>query len=55
MGNLRFSVRSDTKQCMDEKDDIITELRQQIRMLLKRIQQLEEEVTRLKKDSHNSS
>lgn len=40
---------------MDEKDKIIAELRQQIDMLLKRIQQLEEEVARLKKDSHNSS
>ena len=40
---------------MDEKNAIIAELRQQIEMLLKRIQQLEEEVARLKKDSHNSS
>jgi hypothetical protein len=40
---------------MDEKGDIITELRQQIQMLLKRIQQLEEEVARLKKNSHNFS
>jgi len=40
---------------MDEKDKIIAELRQQIEMLLKRIEQLEDEVARLKKDSHNSS
>jgi transposase len=40
---------------MDEKDQIIAELKQQIEMLLKRIQQLEEEVARLRKDSHNSS
>jgi transposase len=38
-----------------DKDVIIAELRQQIQMLLKRIQQLEEEVARLKKDSSNSS
>jgi transposase len=40
---------------MDEKDNMIAELRQQVEMLLKRIQQLEEEVARLKKNSHNSS
>jgi len=40
---------------MDAKDQIIAELRQQIEMLFKRIAQLEEEVSRLKKDSHNSS
>jgi len=40
---------------MDEKDKIITELRQQIETLLKRIQQLEEEVAWLKKNSNNSS
>lgn len=40
---------------MDEKDHIIAELRQQVETLLKRIEQLEEEVARLKKDSHNSS
>lgn len=40
---------------MDEKDKIIAELRQQIELLLKRIEQLEDEVARLKKDSHNSS
>ncbi len=40
---------------MDEKDKIIAELRQQIDILLKRIQQLEEEVARLKKNSNNSS
>ena len=40
---------------MDEKDKIIAELRQQIDILLKRIQQLEEEVARLKMNSHNSS
>ena len=40
---------------MDEKDTMIAELRQQIEMLLKRIEQLEDEVARLRKDSHNSS
>jgi len=40
---------------MDEKDQIIASLRQQIQMLLHRIEQLEEEVARLKKDSHNWS
>jgi len=40
---------------MDEKDTIIAELRQQVEMLLKRIEQLEEEIARLKKDSNNSS
>jgi transposase len=40
---------------MDEKDKIITELRQRIETLLKRIAQLEDEVARLKKDSRNSS
>jgi transposase len=40
---------------MDEKDQLIAELKQQIEMLLKRIEQLEDEVARLKKDSHNSS
>ncbi len=40
---------------MDEKDKIIAELRQQIKLLLKRIEQLEDEVARLKKDSRNSS
>ena len=40
---------------MEDKDAIIAKLRQQIEMLLKRIQQLEEEVARLKKDSSNSS
>lgn len=43
------------KYCMEDKDAIIAELRQQITMLLKRIQQLEDEVARLKKDSGNSS
>lgn len=43
------------KGCMDEKDYIIAELRQQIATLLKRIQQLEDEVARLKKNSQNSS
>jgi hypothetical protein len=40
---------------MDEKDQIIAELREQVQMLLKRIEQLEEEIARLRKDSHNSS
>jgi len=40
---------------MDEKDKIIAELRQQIETLLKRIEQLEEEVARLRQDSSNSS
>jgi transposase len=40
---------------MDEKDKTIAELTKQLETLLERIQQLEEEVTRLKKDSHNSS
>jgi transposase len=40
---------------MDEKDHIIAELKQQVEMLLKRIQQLEDEVARLKKNSSNSS
>jgi transposase len=38
-----------------QQEAVITELRQQIEMLLKRIEQLEDEVARLKKDSHNSS
>jgi len=40
---------------MHEKDAIIAELKNRIETLLKRIQQLEEEVARLKKDSSNSS
>ena len=40
---------------MEDKDAIIAELREQIKMLLKRIQHLEDEVSRLKKDSGNSS
>lgn len=40
---------------MDEKDKIIAELRQQIVLLVKRLEQLEEEIARLKKDSSNSS
>ena len=48
-------MRAVIKQGMDEKDQIIAELRQQVELLLKRIQQLEEEIARLKKDSNNSS
>ena len=48
-------MHSVIKRCMDEKDKIIAELRQQIATLLKRIQHLEDEVARLKKNSHNSS
>jgi hypothetical protein len=40
---------------MDEKDQTIAELRQQIVGLFQRIQQLEEHVARLQKDSNNSS
>ncbi len=43
------------KQGMQDKDDIIAELTKQVEMLLKRIQQLEEEVAKLKKNSNNSS
>jgi len=43
------------KQGMQDKDAIIAELTTQVEMLLKRIQQLEEEVARLKKNSNNSS
>lgn len=48
-------MHSDTNRGMDEKDQIIAELREQVQMLLKRIEQLEEEIARLRKDSHNSS
>lgn len=40
---------------MDEKDQTIAELKRQIAALLQRIQQLEEENARLKKNSGNSS
>ena len=40
---------------MPDKDAIIAELTQQVETLMKRVQQLEEEVAWLKKDSHNSS
>jgi transposase len=40
---------------VQDKDAIIAELRQQIEMLLKRIQELEEQVALLKKNSGNSS
>lgn len=40
---------------MDAKDQIIAELTQKVESLMKRIQQLEEEIARLKKDSNNSS
>lgn len=46
---------SGTTRGMDEKDQIIAELREQIQMLHKRVEQLEEEIARLRKDSHNSS
>ena len=40
---------------MDEKDQIINELRQELAALRKEIQSLKEEIARLKKDSNNSS
>ena len=40
---------------MDNKDAIIAELTKTVETLLKRIQKLEDEVARLKKDSNNSS
>jgi len=40
---------------MDYKDQIIAELKQQVEMLLARIQKLEEEIAMLKKNSSNSS
>ena len=40
---------------MQDKDAIIADLIKQVETLVKRIQQLEEEVARLKKDSNNSS
>jgi transposase len=40
---------------MQDKDAIIAELTKQVETLVKRIQQLEEEVARLKKNSNNSS
>ncbi len=40
---------------MQDKDAVIAELTKQVQTLLKRIEQLEEEVARLKKDSNNSS
>jgi transposase len=40
---------------MDNKDAIIAELTKTVETLLKRIEQLEDEVARLKKDSNNSS
>ena len=43
------------KQGMQDKDAIIAELTKKVETLIKRIQQLEEEVARLKKDSNNSS
>ncbi len=43
------------KQGMQDKDAIIAELIKQVETLMKRIQQLEEEVARLKKNSNNSS
>jgi len=43
------------KQGMQDKDAIIAELTKTVETLLKRIQVLEEEVARLRKDSNNSS
>ena len=43
------------KKGMDEKDQIITELRQELAKLREEIQSLREEIARLKKDSSNSS
>ena len=43
------------KQGMQDKDAIIAELTKKVETLMKRIQQLEEEVARLKKNSNNSS
>lgn len=43
------------KQWMHDKDAIIAELKDQVETLIQRIQQLEEEVARLKKDSGTSS
>lgn len=43
------------KQVMQDKDAIIAELTEKVETLINRIQQLEEEVARLKKDSNNSS
>jgi len=40
---------------MQDKDAIIAQLTQRVETLLKRIEQLEDEVARLKKDSNNSS
>jgi len=40
---------------MQDKDAIIAELTKKVETLMKRIQQLEEEVARLKKNSNNSS
>ena len=40
---------------MQDKDAIIARLTKQVQMLMQRIEQLEEEVARLKKDSNNSS
>ena len=40
---------------MDAKNQIIAELTQKVEALMRRIQQLEEEIDRLKKDSNNSS
>jgi len=40
---------------MDEKDAIIEKLTRQVTTLLARVEQLEDEIARLKKDSNNSS
>ena len=40
---------------MQDKDAIITELTRQVEWLMKRVEQLEDEIARLKKDSNNSS
>ena len=59
---MRFCRQCDTNGVMDNKDIIIaeqqatiTELTKTIETLLKRIQELEDEVARLKKNSNNSS
>jgi transposase len=52
---LRFPLRFGTTEGMDEQDQTIAELKRQIAALLQRIQQLEDEVARLKKNSGNSS
>ena len=52
---MRFCQQCDTNGVMDNKDAIIAELTKTVETLLKRIQVLEDEVARLKKNSNNSS